>query len=61
MTGWNPQLISEIAESDDLHVAPFRADGVTTGTPTWIWSVVIDGRLFGGRTTVATPGGISPR
>ena len=25
---------------------PFRADGVTYGTPTWIWSVVVDGRLF---------------
>ncbi len=22
------------------------ADGVTTGTPTWIWSVVVDGRLY---------------
>jgi hypothetical protein len=36
----------EIATTDDLHIAPFREDGVTTGTPTWIWSVVVDGDLF---------------
>nr|WP_303324443.1 DUF2255 family protein [Actinomyces radicidentis] len=35
-----------MAASDDLHVSPFREDGTTYGTPTWIWSVVVDGRLF---------------
>ncbi|MFT4110829.1 DUF2255 family protein [Propionicimonas sp.] len=35
-----------MAAGDDLHVAPLRPDGATTGTPTWIWSVVVDGRLF---------------
>lgn len=45
MTAWS-QAIERIAVSDDLHIAPFRADGVMTGTPTWIWSVVVDGRLF---------------
>lgn len=45
MTTW-AQAVDRIAASDDLHIAPLRADGVTTGTPTWIWSVVIDGRLF---------------
>ncbi len=45
MATW-AQAIDRIAASDDLHVAPFRADGVTYGTPTWIWSVVVDGRLF---------------
>ena len=24
----------------------FRDDGVTFGTPTWIWSVVVDGELY---------------
>lgn len=38
--------IEAIAASDDLHVSPFREDGTTYGTPTWIWSVVVDGRLF---------------
>jgi hypothetical protein len=46
MTAWDPVILQEIAETDDLHSAPFREDGVTTGTPTWIWSVVVDGRLF---------------
>ena len=27
--------------TDDLHVAPFRDDGVTYHTPTWIWSVAV--------------------
>ncbi len=26
--------------------APFRDDGVTYGTPTWIWSVAVDGALY---------------
>ena len=32
--------------TDDLHIAPFRADGTIYGTPTWIWSVVVDGDLY---------------
>lgn len=40
------EAIERIAASDDLHIAPFRPDGVMYGTPSWIWSVVIDGRLF---------------
>jgi hypothetical protein len=35
-----------MVESDDLHIAPFREDGITYGTPTWIWSVVVDGELY---------------
>jgi hypothetical protein len=46
MAAWDPQLIATIAATDDLHIAPLRADGLTMGTPTWIWSVVVDGRLF---------------
>ncbi len=45
MKNW-AQAVERIAASDDLHIAPFRADGSTYGTPTWIWSVVVDGRLF---------------
>jgi hypothetical protein len=29
-----------------LHISPFREDGVTYGTPTWIWSVVVDDALY---------------
>jgi hypothetical protein len=36
----------KIASADDLHIAPFREDGVTYGTPTWIWSVVINDALY---------------
>lgn len=46
MTAHEPGLMQKIAESDDLHIAPFREDGVTHGTPTWIWSVVVDGQLY---------------
>ncbi len=28
-----------------LHISPFREDGVTYGTPTWIWSVAVDDAL----------------
>lgn len=35
-----------LATSDDLHISPCREDGVTYGTPTWIWSVVVDDALY---------------
>ena len=34
------------AQADDFHIAPYRADGTTPGTLTWIWSVVVDGDLY---------------
>lgn len=43
---WSKDELTRIAASDDLHISPFRGDGVTYGTPTWIWSVVVDGALF---------------
>ena len=46
MSRWPQDELKRIAESDDLHIAPFREDGVTYGTPTWIWSVVVDGELY---------------
>ncbi len=46
MTTWDTKTIEAISRSDDLHIYPYRADGRTLGTPTWIWSVVVDGRLF---------------
>ena len=46
MTGWAPDELRKIAEADDLKIAPFREDGVTYGTPTWIWSVAVDGDLY---------------
>jgi len=46
MTAWPKNELSKIAEADDLHIAPLREDGVTHGTPTWIWSVAVDGDLY---------------
>jgi hypothetical protein len=46
MTTWTKGELRDIADSDDLHIAPLRADGVTHGTPTWIWSVVVDDALY---------------
>ena len=46
MRGWGSDELRKIAEADDLHVSPFREDGSTYGTPTWIWSVAVDGALF---------------
>ena len=43
---WNEDELCRLADTDDLHIAPFREDGVTYGTPTWIWSVVVDGKLY---------------
>ncbi|HVJ07192.1 MAG TPA: DUF2255 family protein [Acidisarcina sp.] len=46
MTTWSEDDLHKIAETDDLHISPFREDGVTYGTPTWIWSVAVDGDLY---------------
>jgi len=46
MAYWNKDEFQKIADSDDLHVSPLRDDGVTFGTPTWIWSVVVDCALY---------------
>src|SRR5258705_4036930 len=46
MSSWSKEELRKIEESDDLHVSPFREDGVTYGTPTWIWSVAVDGALY---------------
>ena len=43
---WAADEIRKIAATDDLHISPFREDGVTYGTPTWIWLVVVDGDLY---------------
>ena len=46
MSIWSNDELSRIADTDDLHISPLREDGVTYGTPTWIWSVVVDGALY---------------
>ena len=46
MSTWPENELQRIAETDDLHISPFREDGKTYGTPTWIWSVVVDDTLY---------------
>jgi hypothetical protein len=46
MAAWQKDKLGRVAETDDLHVSPFREDGRTYGTPTWNWSVVVDDALY---------------
>lgn len=46
MAKWLNDELNKIAKSDDLHISPFREDGITYGTPTWIWSVVVGDALY---------------
>jgi hypothetical protein len=46
MSKWPKDQLRKIGETDDLHISPFREDGKTYGTPTWIWSVVVDDALY---------------
>jgi hypothetical protein len=46
MASWNKKELNKIASADDLHIAPFRDDGVKYGTPTWIWSVAVGDALY---------------
>ena len=41
MSSWSKDELRRAAEADDLRVSPFREDGVTYGTPTWVLSAVI--------------------
>lgn len=43
---WSEDELAKIDQADDLKIAPFREDGTTYGTPTWIWEVVVDGELY---------------
>jgi hypothetical protein len=43
---WSQDILKNIDHANDLKIAPFRDDGVTAGTPTWIWAVVVDGELY---------------
>jgi hypothetical protein len=34
------------ALSFDLYISPFREDGITYGTPTLVWPLVVDGEVY---------------
>src|SRR5882757_2922782 len=44
--GWGPGELDKISSADDLKISPFREDGLTYGTPTWIWNVAVDDDLY---------------
>jgi hypothetical protein len=46
MTQWTKDELQKISDTDDLHISPFRDDGTTYGTPTWIWSVVVNNTVY---------------
>ena len=46
MSEFTKEELDKIGKSDDLHISPFREDGRTYGTPTWIWSVVVGDALY---------------
>jgi hypothetical protein len=46
MTTWSKDELRRIADFDELHISPLREDGVTYGTPTWIWSVAVGDGLY---------------
>lgn len=46
MSTWPKEELRKIADTDDFHISPFRENGVTFGTPTWIWSVVVGDELY---------------
>ena len=46
MATWTKDELRAIGETDDFHISPLRDEGTTSGTPTWIWSVVVDDGLY---------------
>lgn len=46
MSTWQPEQLEAIRSRDGFHISPYRNDGITPGTPTWIWSVVVDGNVY---------------
>lgn len=43
---YSTEELNNIDKADDLKISPFRDDGITYGTPTWIWAVVVEGELY---------------
>ncbi|MQS89818.1 DUF2255 family protein [Companilactobacillus mishanensis] len=43
---WTSKQINDFSTADDMRISPFYSDGKTYGTPTWIWSVVVNDQLY---------------
>jgi hypothetical protein len=46
MPTWTAEQLTAITANQDLFVSPLRADGVTYGTPTQTWALVVDGNVY---------------
>src|SRR3954466_9482156 len=46
MITWTPADLDVISRTADLFASPFRDDGVTYGTPTQTWALVVDGQVY---------------
>ena len=46
MTSWSSDQLTAITENADLFVSPFREDGITYGTPTQTWALVVDDKVY---------------
>lgn len=46
MSRWSKDELRRIAEGDELRISPFREDGMTYGTPTWIWFDAANDALY---------------
>lgn len=46
MVAWSTDQLARIEENKDLYVSPFRQDGLTYGTPTQTWALVVDKKVY---------------
>ncbi len=46
MASWPPDVLRVIEQNQDLFVSPFRDDGVTYGTPTQTWALIVNGDVY---------------
>ena len=46
MNTWSTEQLDIITKNDDLFVAPLREDGLTFGTPTQTWALVVNGQVY---------------
>jgi len=46
MPSWTATELDVINRTADLYVSPFREDGMTYGTSTQTWALVVDGQVY---------------
>ncbi|NBH12133.1 DUF2255 family protein [Amycolatopsis sp. SID8362] len=45
-SSWTDSQLDAITATNDFHVAPYREDGTTPGTPVWVWAVAVGDAVF---------------